>query len=382
MTAQWTLPGCPGPPHWELCWDRLAAPFLPVLEPLAACAQNPVFHGEGDVLIHTRGVVGALVQDEAWRAQPPPVRSVLLCAALLHDIAKPAASRVVEGRIRTHGHASMGAAMVRRLLYRGAGQGLAPPGPRRREQVVALVRHHGLPIAFMKKQDPGLHAIRATAGIPGGWLTILGRADILGRVSRDRDELLERVTLFRELCKEQGCLDGPRSFASGEARMRYLRGDLDCPDAPLPEPDGSRVTLLCGLPGAGKDTWARAHGQGRAVISLDRMRRRLGIKPDGDQGGVAKAARSQARPLLAGREPLIWSAANTTRAMRQRLVRYFRRYKAHVTITYIETPYQELIRRNRERGHGRLPDQVLERLVDGLLTPAPAEANRVEFVPG
>lgn len=378
MGGSWSLPGSPAPPGWDLCWDTLAASFQDVLAPLAGCRQDPVFHAEGDVLIHTRGVVEAMAADEAWRALPAPPRSTLLAAALLHDIGKPHTSRVEEGRIRTRGHAARGAAMVRRLLYRA--HGLESPPLHQREEIVELVRHHGLAISLLKKEDPVWSALAATARLPGRWLAMLGRADVLGRESSDRAELLDRLDLFQEHCLELGCLEGPRSFPSGEVRHRYLNRDLSHPDAPLPEPAGSRVALLSGLPGAGKDTWISTQGRGRAVISLDDIRRRMGVKPDGNQGRVAQEARAQARPLLAAGEPFIWNSTNTTRSMRRRLVRYFRRYNAHVTITYIETPYTELRRRNRARGKGALPASVLERLVDGLEVPAPQEANAVELL--
>lgn len=376
MTANWRLPALPEPPDFSLRMPALTAPFQAQIEPLAGCPQDPIFHAEGDVLIHTHGVVRAMAEDEEWRAiASPSERSVLLCAALLHDIGKPQATRLEDGRLRTRGHAGRGASMSRRLLYRGQGLDGHLPSLEQREQVVALVRHHGIALAFLKQPAPERQVIRAATLIPGRWLALLGRADVLGRESDDRQELLERVELFVELCRELGCLAGPRQFPSGEARHRYLDGGLSHPDVPLPEPTGSRVSLMCGLPGAGKDRWISQHGRGRSVVSLDVLRQRMGVKPGDNQGRVAQAARAEARSLLARQEPFIWNATNTTRSMRDRLMRLFRAYGAHVTMVYVEAPYQELLRRNRARAGERVPDQVLERLVDGLQPPDPWEAN-------
>jgi putative nucleotidyltransferase with HDIG domain len=67
----------------------------------------------------------------------PRTRPLLLMAALLHDVGKPAChTREPEGRIRFTGHPSAGAAIAARILQR-----LAWPA-RIRDGVVALVAHH------------------------------------------------------------------------------------------------------------------------------------------------------------------------------------------------------------------------------------------------
>jgi predicted kinase len=50
--VSWTFAGCPTPPDWRFDWGALLA-GLPWLRALEGVPQNPAYHAEGDVLIHT-----------------------------------------------------------------------------------------------------------------------------------------------------------------------------------------------------------------------------------------------------------------------------------------------------------------------------------------
>ena len=54
-------------------------------------------------------------------------------------------------------------------------------------------------------------------------LTLLARADAEGRHCVDKDGLMTHIELFRELCREQGCLDKPKQFPSAHSRFLYFR---------------------------------------------------------------------------------------------------------------------------------------------------------------
>lgn len=84
---------------------------LPEVEACRGCAQPPEFHPEGDVFEHL------VLMLEELPADAPPL---LPWAVLLHDIGKPRTARrdPETGRIRFHGHASVGAVMAESLLRR------------------------------------------------------------------------------------------------------------------------------------------------------------------------------------------------------------------------------------------------------------------------
>ena len=57
-----------------------------------------------------------------------------------------------------------------------------------------------------------------------------------------------------------------RPFVDAHTRLSYFRGADVHPDYPLFQTPGSKVTLMCGLPASGKDSWVREHRRARGVL--------------------------------------------------------------------------------------------------------------------
>jgi predicted kinase len=269
--------------------------------------------------------------------------------------------------------------MARFALWTGDGLAEGPPPLRWRETVAGLDRRHGLPLWLLEKRDPLRAAIEASMAVRLDWVALLAEADVRGRICADRDGLLERIELFRLFCEEAGGLTGPRRFASDHSRFVYFHGEGGNPDYEVYDDTRCEVTLLAGLPGAGKDTWAREHGGGLPVIALDEIRRELRVGPQEEQGAVAAEAKRRARALLRHGESFVWNATNATRAMRGQLIELFAAYRARVRIVYVEAPYRELLARNRARREP-VPEAVIERLARRLELPDLTEAHAVEWV--
>ncbi len=371
------FPFCPAPPDWSLDWSAIVERFG-WLQPLGAVPQDPQHHPEGDVLTHTRMVVEELVGLDAWRALPPVERSVLFAAALLHDLGKTTHTRVEpDGRITARGHALASADRARVLLWRG--EGLDAPPFACRAAIEALVRLHGLPLWSWSDDEHHRRILRASYSVRLELLALLAEADVRGRMSADKDELLERIDLFRLLCQDLGCYDRPRPFATDHARFVFFqRGGTD-PDYVPYERDPFEVVLMAGLPGAGKDTWINRHAPTLPVVSLDQVRSELGIAPTGEQGAVVRAAKQRAKEQLRRRQPFAWNATNITRRLRAPLVDLFVEYGAHVHLVYVDAPYPAIVRRNREREAG-VPQRAVERLMDKLELPDATEAHHVTWV--
>jgi tRNA nucleotidyltransferase (CCA-adding enzyme) len=126
--------------------DRL----WPELRALVGCPQEPEWHPEGDVWVHTLMVV-----DQA-RARlddlPRGPAAAMMLGALCHDLGKPETTAVIDGRIRSPGHEEAGVAPATRLLDRLNVQSL--DGYDVRRAVLGLVAHHLKPSAFKKAATP------------------------------------------------------------------------------------------------------------------------------------------------------------------------------------------------------------------------------------
>ncbi len=92
--------------------------WFPELKALIGLPQDPVFHPEGDVWVHTMEVIDRAA---AFRGEvSEPYRFMLL--ALLHDTGKAVTTEVVNGRIHAYGHETEGLPLIEAFLRRITGE--------------------------------------------------------------------------------------------------------------------------------------------------------------------------------------------------------------------------------------------------------------------
>ncbi|WP_422880429.1 HD domain-containing protein [Microbacterium albipurpureum] len=103
--------------------------------------QDPRWHPEGDALTHS--LLAADLAAELYDRSDLPLdrREVVVLGALLHDVGKPATTRVRDGRITSRGHAEVGESLV---IEMGARMGWPASLT---NAVAALVRHHMAPVS-------------------------------------------------------------------------------------------------------------------------------------------------------------------------------------------------------------------------------------------
>ncbi len=141
--------------------------FFPELQALIGCPQDPEWHPEGDVWVHTLHVMDAFASErlgDDWEDL------VVGLACLCHDLGKPMTTALEDGRIRSRGHEEAGEAPTRALLARMTHQ------QRLVDEVVPLVTEHLKP-TLLYKANAGPSALRRLA-------RRVGRIDRLVRVSR------------------------------------------------------------------------------------------------------------------------------------------------------------------------------------------------------
>ncbi len=360
----------PRPPDWHVDWAALDRAW-PFLEAMKECPQASEYHGEGNVWIHTRMVCEQLASLPRWRELPENEREVVWAAALLHDVAKPACTRPgPDGRITSAGHARKGAVMARALLWR------LGVSFERRELVCALIRHHMVPFWILDRDDSLRLLLEVSLTARCDLLSVLAEADARGRIAADQQELIDDTHLFAEFAREHGCLSRPYEFPSEHTRYAYFRSPQRSPGVEAYDDTRSRVTVLSGLPGAGKDTYASKLSLPQ--VSLDAIRAELRIRPTEDQAPVAERAREQARVFLRRGEPFVWNATNLSREQRERCLGLLADYRARIELVYCEAEHAELIRRNAER-EPPFPGAVLERLLERWEVPDLSEAHRLEL---
>ncbi|MBI1951151.1 MAG: HD domain-containing protein [Acidobacteria bacterium] len=179
-------------PSAGLDWaDRLGVVdrLFPELRALKGCPQEPEWHPEGDVWIHTLMAVDVA---KAEIADLPKEKALaVLLAVLCHDFGKPGTTAVVDGRIRSYDHEEAGIAPARAFLDRLNVRSLH--GYDLREQVVQLVAHHLTPSHYYKNRDNvGDGAFRRLARrLEPDLLYRVSRADCLGRTGSFSTEAQE-----------------------------------------------------------------------------------------------------------------------------------------------------------------------------------------------
>ena len=175
------------------------------------------------------------------------------------------------------------------------------------------------------------------------------------------------------------CFDQPYPFANDKARFLWFRGALPNPAARPPEAYACEVTMMVGLPGTGKDHWCREHAAHLPMMSLDNIRKKLGVSWTDDQGRVLRGAEERFTAFLKAGESFVYNATNIDRAMRRKWVRLARMRGARIRMVYIEPPLDIIRRQNRARAD-IVDDAVIDQYIEKLEVPDATEAHEVVWV--
>ncbi len=379
------LNACPHAPDFIWDWPGLMnTPVGALLSQMEEIRQNPVWHGEGNVGQHTRLVCEALAADPVFRELPVRGQQELSVAALLHDIGKIPNTKLEDGQWIAPNHSATGARMARELLWKEFDLCGTPESQSFRETVCLMIRNHMLPGHILDQADPEKRLLRIAADkelchdFSIEQLCLLAQADARGRIAPDIEELLEKVALCRQEAEAVGCLKAPGTFADAYTQRAFFQGRNVWREQSLFNDTWGEVILLSGLPGTGKDTWIREHAFQLPVVSLDELRKSMGVSPTDEQGRVAQEAKERARKYLRAKQPFIWNATNLTEPMRTKLISLFENYGAAVRIVYLETGWEENLRRNAERA-AVVPEHVVENMLGKLVPPQRWEAQYVEW---
>ena len=123
--------------------------LFPELQALAGCPQEPEWHPEGDVWVHTLQVI-----DQARTRiddLPRPQQIAVMLGAVCHDFGKPATTALIDGRIRSMDHEEQGVAPATAFLDRLNVHSI--DGYDVRRQVLGITAQHLKPGSWFKVRD-------------------------------------------------------------------------------------------------------------------------------------------------------------------------------------------------------------------------------------
>ena len=123
--------------------------FFPEAAALADVPQEPEWHPEGDVWIHTMMVIDAAAKIARRDGLSGAEYRQVLLGALVHDYGKPAKTETIDGRIRSRGHEEAGEEPTRKMCERLAF------GKDDVEAAVAIAVNHLKPGVFFRAWQTG-----------------------------------------------------------------------------------------------------------------------------------------------------------------------------------------------------------------------------------
>ena len=153
--------------------------LFPELKALVGCEQEPEWHPEGDVWVHTLQVIDQARQrvDDLDLAD----QLIVMLGAVTHDFGKPSTTAFLDGRIRSMNHEEEGVAPAAAFLDRLNIHSIA--GKDVRTQVLGLVAHHLKPGMLYKVReeltDGAFRRLSQKANLE--LLARLAKSDCLGR---------------------------------------------------------------------------------------------------------------------------------------------------------------------------------------------------------
>ncbi len=159
----------------------ITARYFPELHALIGVVQDPVWHPEGDVWIHTMMVLDAMARICRMEAlcRDPFEKLALMFAALCHDLGKATTTRYERGRIRAIGHEQASMALTRPFMRRLTKE------KRLIAAVEPLVEHHLKPSQFFAQGAKASAIRRLATKVDLERLVLLAKADFLGRDTKE-----------------------------------------------------------------------------------------------------------------------------------------------------------------------------------------------------
>lgn len=380
--------------------DALEATF-PLIGQMADTPQDPEWHAEGSVRIHTEMVIA-----ESYKLtdglDPDRVQALILSAAL-HDIGKALVTREEEinGKIRITSprHAARGRSYAAPRLPR-----LKLPACTN-QRVLAGIGHHHEPRKLLSRNAKQSRYWRFARAAEAKLIYLLELADTSGRSNTSPDaDSSETNDLFRLAAEEANIWEVENPYAEwdqrirealdaepdrsiryvqAEARRQFENGEIFTPEEAVAKTHTHRgefaeLVITCAPSGSGKSHWIEQNLPDHIRISLDLIREELTGRRDrmNKEGQVTQLAKQRLRECLRKKEKIVWDATAIRADGRAVILGLGHDYHALTTIVAFATPPEVLFQRNKNRQH-QIPSAVIERQLASMEWPNPWEAHHL-----
>lgn len=378
-------------------------PLIPLLGELEKTPQDTIWHGEGNVHVHTSQVLQNLYQllEQEKVILSPEKRIALVLATVFHDIAKPLATREKEinGELRIVAphHEEAGASYLAPLLLK---QGIPYSIL---FQTLQLVMTHNIPKRLVIKGAEKPSYCKLARQVDLELLYYLTKADMLGRLCPDKEQQVELIDLFRlfveefklwrnanpysewiEVLKKELFNHPPNvlDYVMGCGIRDFEREIIHSPHEAIarayPRLNSiPELFITCGMSGSGKSTWIEKNKSEFKVISQDNLRKELlnDRKNQSKNTQVLSLAMESLKESLRKNERVVWDATSLRRDMREKIIHTGENYKALTTLVAFHLHEDELYKRNLARTHP-VSKEVLIRQLERFQWPQPIEAHR------
>lgn len=168
--------------------------WFPELEALIGVPQNPKYHSEGDVFVHTIMVLDQAAGLKEYASNP----LAFMFSALTHDFGKATATEIIDGEIHAYAHEEKGLPLVEAFMKRLTGE------VELRKYVLNMTKLHMKPnvLASVNASVKSSNRMLDDSVDPAG-LICLAIADGLGKTSVQEyvsynDYFKERYEIYRE----------------------------------------------------------------------------------------------------------------------------------------------------------------------------------------
>ena len=373
--------------------------IVPLLDEFKNTEQDPGWHAEGNVHIHT-----GMVLDEMYKifntkefVPTPKQRRILILACLFHDIAKPITTHTRDdGRIGARGHEEKG---MHYLVYRLLCLDLP------HDEYIAILKLVGLhqhPKMLVIQEARDSKYLQLNNEVSYELLYWLEVADMRGRIGEDIDVQLMYLEEFYNKSKqllEQDNLryhlsDIPSNFTLDVRDYCNVMGEysiLSGNTTSLEEAYSkfyeharkhSKVVLMCAVSGTGKSTYVKSLDLvDPLIISMDDIREEV-CKDRQDQSKneeVYLIARERFLQGLRDKRNIVWDATNTRKEYRKKLLGLCVNYKARAELHVLLAKPETIKVRNKNRKYA-VPEEIVDKQISKFQLPFLKEAPIVKYI--